>query len=60
MRTTIGEELTVNESTGDLQEWFDMSAAVRHVWEEEPRRKMSRELQRIQETLTKLVNRLGK
>ncbi len=60
MRSSLGLEIAVDETTGDLQEWFEMSAAAQHVWEEEPRRKIPKELEKIRKELEKLNKTLNR
>jgi len=54
MRSSLEEDVAVNETSGDLQEWFEMSAAVQHLWEEEPTRMIAKELANIEQALSKL------
>lgn len=60
MQSSLGTSLEVNETTGDLQEWFAMSAAAQHVWEAEPRRKIPNELEKIRKELEKVNRSLAK
>jgi hypothetical protein len=54
MRSSLGDVIEVSETTGDLQEWFEMSKAAHHLWDEEPRRKIPKELERIRKELEKI------
>jgi hypothetical protein len=60
MKSSLGTEVQVDETTGDLQDWFDMSASALHVWEEEPRRKIPKELEKIRKELEKVNKWLSK
>jgi hypothetical protein len=57
MKSSLGTELSVSETTGDLREWFEMTAAASHLWEEEPEREISREIEKIRKSLEKIVSR---
>lgn len=57
MRSSIGDTIEVDETTGDLQEWLEMSAAVSHVWEEEWTRKMPKELEKIRKALAVIAKK---
>lgn len=59
MRSSLGDDIAVSETTGDLKEWFEMSAAVRHVWEAEPKRKVPSELEKIRKELEKVTKALA-
>jgi hypothetical protein len=54
MRSSLGNAISVDETTGDLQEWFEMSRRALHVWEEEPRRKIPKELENIRKELEQI------
>jgi len=54
MRSSIGDTIEVDETTDDLWEWYEMSAAASHVWEEEWSRKMPKELEKIRKALEQI------
>lgn len=54
MKSSLGDVVSVDESTGDLQEWFEMTKEALHLWEEEPRRKVPKEMEKMRKELEKI------
>lgn len=52
--SSLGDTIVVNDTTGDLKQWFEMSKESLHLWEEDARRKIPGELEKARKELERI------
>lgn len=58
MNSSLGTGIEVRETTGDLRDWYEMSSKSQHVWEDEPRRKIPTELEKLRKMVPDELKKL--